>query len=311
MFHHGGGLPAVRWMKRKGVRILMYHRFSDGPALARQCAHIRQYYRPISMAAVAEWQHSGRSLEPYAAAVTVDDGYRDFLEVAHSIFASYEIPVTVFLVSDFMDGKCWLWFDRVVFAFQHARVSSAKIVLPGGEVLSYKLDSRSTRTEAGCRLATRATRLHEAERLNLVSELPKLLEADVPVEAPPEYRPLSWSEVRSLAARGVEFGAHTKTHPILSALPLEQLEDEIAGSKARIEAELRRPVQHFCYPNGRTADIGSDAIEAVRRAGFRTAVTAEPGLNHSEEDPFLLRRIGADPQHEEKYFQRSVAAFRI
>jgi peptidoglycan/xylan/chitin deacetylase (PgdA/CDA1 family) len=312
VFHRAGGLDAARWLKRKGVRILMYHRFSDGPALARQCAHIRKYYRPISMSSVAEWLDAGRSAEPYSAAVTVDDGYRDFLEVAHPIFSSYGIPVTVYLVSDFMDGKSWLWFDRVVYAFEHARVASAAIALPGGRVVHYKLDSAGARREAGYRLAVEATNLGQAERLQLVSELPKLLNADVPAKAPPEYRPLSWDEVRSLAAGGVEFGAHTRTHPILSAVPdAEQLRDEIAGSKARIEAELGRPVEHFCYPNGRTADIGPAAVEAVRNAGFRTAVTAEPGLNHPRADPLLLRRIGADPGHAEMYFQRAVAAFRI
>jgi hypothetical protein len=40
---------------------------------------------------------------------------------------------------------------------------------------------------------------------------------------------------------------------------------------------------------------------------MQTAVTAEPGLNHVYQDPFLLRRIGADPSHEEKYFARRLA----
>ena len=64
------------------LRILMYHRFSDRAALARQCAHIRRHYQPVSMAAVSEWLHDGRSLPPYALAVTVDDGYADFREAA-------------------------------------------------------------------------------------------------------------------------------------------------------------------------------------------------------------------------------------
>jgi peptidoglycan/xylan/chitin deacetylase (PgdA/CDA1 family) len=106
----------------------------------------------------------------------------------------------------------------------------------------------------------------------------------------------------------MEFGAHTKTHPILSALTdPEELRTEIAGSKARIESELNRPVLHFCYPNGKMRDIGPAAAETVRAAGMRTAVTAEPGLNKAHQDAFLLRRIGADPSHPEMYLARSVA----
>jgi hypothetical protein len=48
--------------------------------------------------------------------------------------------------------------------------------------------------------------------------------------------------------------------PDLSALAdPEELREEIAGSKARIESELDRPVLHFCYPNGKMRDIGPAA----------------------------------------------------
>jgi peptidoglycan/xylan/chitin deacetylase (PgdA/CDA1 family) len=150
--------------------------------------------------------------------------------------------------------------------------------------------------------------LSPEERRELVSALPGLLKAQMPEQAPPEYRPLSWDAVRALAASGVEFGAHTRTHPILSALTdPEELREEIAGSKARIESELDRPVPHFCYPNGKMRDIGAAAAAAVRRAGMQTAVTAERGLNRIHQDAFWLRRIGADPSHPEMYFARSVA----
>ena len=285
----------------------MYHRFADRAALARQCAHIRRHYQPVSMAAVSAWLHAGHSLPPYALAVTVDDGHGDFREAGHPVFAEYGIPVTVFLVTDFLDGKSWLWFDRVLYAFEQAKIADASIEMPDGNVLQFKLESAASRRAAGRRLADLAAALSPADRRDLVASLPRLLKAEIPEQAPPEHRPLYWDEVRSLAASGVEFGAHTKTHPILAALTdPEELREEIAGSKARIESELDRPVLHFCYPNGKMRDIGP-AVETVRAAGMRTAVTAEPGLNHVQQDAFLLRRIGADPNQEETYFARRVA----
>jgi len=307
-FNHAGGLAAVRWFNRQSLRILMYHRFADRAALARQCAYIRRYYHPVSMAAVAEWLHAGRSLPSYAVAVTVDDGYEDFQEAGYPVFAEYGIPVTVYLVSDFLDGKSWLWFDRVVYAFRQAKVSEPSIEMPDRSQLRFKLGSAESRRAAGQQLADLAVALSPEERRELVSALPGLLKAQMPEQAPPEYRPLSWDAVRALAASGVEFGAHTRTHPILSALTdPEELREEIAGSKARIESELDRPVPHFCYPNGKMRDIGAAAAAAVRRAGMQTAVTAERGLNRIHQDAFWLRRIGADPSHPEMYFARSVA----
>jgi peptidoglycan/xylan/chitin deacetylase (PgdA/CDA1 family) len=306
-FHHAGGLAAVRWLNRQGLRILMYHRFADRAALSRQCAHIRRHYQPVSMAAVSEWLHAGRSLPPYALAVTVDDGHDDFREAGYPVFAEYGIPVTVFLVTDFMDGKSWLWFDRVLYAFEQAKPTSACVEMPDGNILRFELDSPSSPRASGQHLADLAAALSPADRRQLVAALPRLLQVELPDRAPPEYQPLSWDEVRSLAASGVEFGAHTKTHPILAALSdPEELREEIAGSKARIEAELDGPVLHFCYPNGKMRDIGR-AAEAVRAAGMQTAVTTEPGLNRAPQDAFLLRRIGADPSYKDMYFARYLA----
>lgn len=310
-FHHAGGLAAVRWRNRRSLRILMYHRFADRAALARQCAHIRRHYHPVSMSAVSEWLHAARSLPPYSLAVTVDDGYGDFQESGYPVFAEYGIPVTVYLVTDFLDGKSWLWFDRVVYAFRHANVSEARVETPDGTVLRYKLESEVSRRAAGQDLANLAVAWSPAQRRELDSGLPRLLHVEMPEQAPAEYRPLSWGEVRTLASGGVEFGAHTKTHPILSAVTdAADLRDEIGGSKARIEAQLDRPVLHFCYPNGKMSDIGPAAVEAVRAAGMRTAVTAEPGLNGAGHDAFLLNRVGADPSHESKYFARRLAGVR-
>ena len=307
-FHYGGGLAALRWINRCGLRILMYHRFADRAALARQCAHIRRHFHPVSMTAASDWLRDGRPLPPYALAVTVDDGYDDFREAGSPVFAEYGIPVTVYLATDFLDGKSWLWFDRVLYVFANTTAGEANVEIPGGSVYRARMNGAETRRAAGQYLADLAVAWSPADRREVVAALPRLLNVEMPEEAPAEYRPLRWDDVRKLAASGVEFGAHTKTHPILSALTdLEELRDEVAGSKARIEAELDRPVMHFCYPNGKMADIGPAAAEAVRSAGMRTAVTAEPGLNQAGQDPFLLLRIGADPGYEEKYFARSVA----
>jgi len=310
-FQHMGGLTLARWVNRAGLRILMYHRFSDRTALARQCAHIRQHYRPVSMADVSEWLHGRGKLPPRALAVTVDDGYRDFLESGYPVFAEYQIPVTVFLVTDFMDGKSWLWFDRILHAFAQTRISEPAIQIPNGQVVRFKLGSAASRRAAGQQLADMAVAWSAAERLKLVGDLSRMLETQLPDQAPLDCRSLSWDEVRTMAASGVEFGAHTKTHPILSSLTTpDELRDEIAGSKARIEAELNRPVLHFCYPNGKMQDIGLAAVETVRLSGMRTAVTAEPGLNHAHQDAFILHRIGADPGHDDLYFQRGLAGWR-
>jgi len=292
-FHKAGGVAMARWMNRKGLRILMYHRFGDREALARQCAHLRAHYAPVAMAQVADWLWQGTPMPANAMAVTVDDGYRDFYQVAYPVLREYGIPATVYLVSEFLDRKLWLWVDQVRYAYRHGKARSP------GMAAAYET------TEA-------LKRMPNAERLRLLAALPEQLQVTLPEEAPAEYEALRWDEVREMAAGGIEFGAHTRTHPVLSRLTaLEELADEIGGSKFRIEQELGRPVDHFCYPNGSNEDFGEDAVAAVRAAAYRTAVTTVKGLNYEGANGFRLARIGVEPGLELDYFERRAAGFRL
>lgn len=291
----------------------MYHQFNTpAAALATQLAHIRRRYAPVSLNQVADWLTSGVPIPDNACAVTVDDGYRDFFEVAYPLFREYRIPATVYLVSDFLDGKLWLWTDCVRYAFRRTQMEAASMELPDGAVLHFELDSAAKRLAGSRRMAEALKRLSNADRLAFLDCLPGLLKVSLPKVPPGEYAPLRWDQVRASAGPLIEFGAHTATHPILSSVSSErELAAEIDGSKRRIEEELDRPVAHFCYPNGSPRDIGAAAIEAVRAAGFRTAVTTETGLVSTSDDRLRLRRIGVEPGLEERYFQRCAAGFRV
>ncbi len=311
-FHKGGGLSFARWMNRKELRILMYHRFSQRELLQRQCAHIRAHYSPVSMSQVADWLMRRGQLPENALAITVDDGYRDFYQVAYPVLREYLIPATVYLVSDFVDRSLWLWVDQVQYGFRYAQARSFRMELPGQPPQSFELGTPDTRNVAARTVTEAAKRLSNGDRLRLLEVLPEQLGVQLPEEAPAEYESLRWDEVREMAAAGIEFGAHTRTHPILSRLAGEQeLAVEIGGSKRQIERQIERAVDHFCYPNGSREDIGQEAVEAVRAAEFRTAVTTESGLNQVERDRFQLLRIGVEPGLEIDYFERCAAGFRV
>ena len=295
-FHASGAMAAARWVNRKRPRILMYHRFADREAIAQQCAHIRKYYTPVSLRQVSEWLTAGGGWPDNALAVTVDDGYRDFYQVAYPVFREYGIPACTYLVSDFLDGRLWLWVDRVRWAYLHS------------DSVAGTRDERLRTARTGIEAAKR---MPNQERLAWLEVLPCDLKVQIPEEAPAEYRALRWDEVREAAANGMEFGAHTKTHPILSMVEGDrELRDEIAGSKRRIEEELGRAVDHFCYPNGSLEDFSAAAVDVVRTAGFRTATTTERGFVTAKADALRLRRIGVEPGLDERYFAECAAGVR-
>jgi len=103
---------------------------------------------------------------------------------------------------------------------------------------------------------------------------------------------LDWDDVQYLDAEGtLRFEAHSLTHPNLVSLDLATADHEIRGSKLALEARLGRPVSAFSYPSGL---YGDRERQLVRAAGYRLAVSCEPGVNPPDVDRFALRRRQID-----------------
>ena len=100
---------------------------------------------------------------------------------------------------------------------------------------------------------------------------------------------LSWREIREMQGGGMDFGAHTLTHPDLTRLPLERVKAEICDSKKIIEDVLNAPVNCFAYPYG-LYDRRSREIAQQR---FDCACSDRLGLITLDSDPFRLERVDA------------------
>ncbi len=111
---------------------------------------------------------------------------------------------------------------------------------------------------------------------------------------------LSWDEIREMRDSGINFGAHTLTHPDLTQLSLEQAEFEIYESKATIEDTLKVPVASFAYPYGR---YDNKSVEIVEQH-FACACSDKLGLATAGSNPYALERV-------EAYYLRSERLFDI
>lgn len=100
------------------------------------------------------------------------------------------------------------------------------------------------------------------------------------------------------AAKGIEFGAHSRTHPHLETAGASSLQDEVEGSRADLERILQSPVTAFAYPYG----THNSAMEEVVQRNFHLAFTNEEGLNTLGTNPFQLRRIVVQPSYSLKDF---------
>ncbi len=288
----------------------MYHRFTGDSGtvqsqLREQIRHLRKHYRPISLGAACESLRRSERIQDGSVAVTVDDGYGDF-STAWPVFREEGIPVTLYAVSGFLNRNLWLWPDILDHSLRTTKLKMLDAVLPDNSVF------RGAPQTAFQFIAQALIRSPDAERRSFLQRLPDLTGVQIPAEIPKAYAPLTWAELKRMAEEGLDVGAHTRTHPILSRLgSAQQKQEEIAGSRRDIEKEIGTVVQNFCYPNGTEGDFDAECVQAVEAAGFASAVTAIRGLNPPGADRLRLRRIGIDPGLPAAAFALETAGFRM
>ena len=101
-------------------------------------------------------------------------------------------------------------------------------------------------------------------------------------------RPLTWSQVREMAANGIAFGSHTCSHARLDRLSPGERAAELEQSRIAIERHTGVSAELLAYPGG---NFGRDVVDAVRRAGYEGAFTTIAGANRPGCDPLRLRRL--------------------
>ena len=302
-----GSPPAyriLRWAGSHRAIIFMLHRFRDPDLCARgtdpsvlrsTLAELRRRRATIlSLRELVAGIESRTDVSGPAIVFTVDDGYRDFLTAAAPIFATFDAPVTVFLATRFVGGGFWCWWDRIEYAISHSPRRSVALELKGGSV-RVEWESHTARSAAIDLLTERLKRVPDPHRLKVLERLGELFDVEIPAEPPPRFGALSWDEVRDLEAAGVEFGPHSRSHPILSTLGDEAARDEIMGSWADLRRECVSPVPAFCYPNGKGEDYGPRDVKLVQDAGLESALATHEGYvtaaQTTLEDRFWLPRF--------------------
>jgi peptidoglycan/xylan/chitin deacetylase (PgdA/CDA1 family) len=99
---------------------------------------------------------------------------------------------------------------------------------------------------------------------------------------------MDWDTIRTLDGQGVEFGGHSASHPMLTALGLDEVVGEASRCRAELVERLGHLVRPFAYPYG---DFDDAVARTVGACGFEFAVTTA-GFTASASVPMLaLPRI--------------------
>lgn len=289
-----------RFLNRAKVPILMYHRFSrsdnlnatSAETLTSHLEYLTKKYQIIPLSDLVSKVQNEESIAPNTAVLTIDDGYHDTFEVAFPILKKFNVPATLFVVTDFLDGKIWIWTDKARYALFKTKLNEFTLEV-GEKSFQVKLTDKDSRLNFATKINSELKKLSTIERDKKILELAEISKVDIPGLPPKEFSPISWDEALQLDKNGVSIESHTISHPILTNISDENLANELSNSKLVLEEKLQRAVNIFCYPNG---NVSAREQEAVSKAKYHCAVTTEIRLSNANDNIFLLPRIDAEPE---------------
>lgn len=277
------GIISIRTRQTSSTpRILAYHSINkvslksleieqEPENFEQQMTYLKKTFHIISLSEFIGYKVYGAKLPENAIMVTLDDGYRDNYTFAFPIFKRLNIPASIFLTTDPIETKKPLFYD----ALRYAVINTSRMILDLRDIgLSiYCIDKTN---EALLSIAIRditefSKQLGKYQKDKLINTIYHRLDMDMVKMKKNNNIYLSWDEITEMAHNGIEFGAHTKTHPQLSALNLKECKEELIHSKRVIEEHIGKPVRALAYPFGGRKDFSVVTEKAAQEAGYECA----------------------------------------
>jgi len=252
------------------LSILIYHRVLPTPdpllpgvpdvrQFDRQMGILRRGFHVLPLSVAIQHLHQG-TLPARAAAITFDDGYADNAEYALPILLRHGLSATFFIASAYLDGG-QMWNDHVIAYARRNKMSVPQLDDMLRQLKYLPFDARQ----------------RVAESLAPIAD-PCLM--------------LRRHQVKALAAAGMEIGAHTHQHPILSRMEDDDARRDIARGKAVLENITQQAVSLFAYPNGKPGlDYDQRHVAMVADAGFKAACSTATGVAYEGSDLLQLPRF--------------------
>ena len=242
--------------------------------------YLRRSFTVMSLETFLEHAVIYRAHKRPPCLLTFDDGWRDTYTRALPCLKRFGIPATVFVTTGYVGSPDASWVERLSRSWEDStrrsqiRTQMAR-VMPNG--------ARDAEFEE---MVECLKHMAAAQRDQLLAEL-------LPVEKGPSGaedvdRMLRWEQLIAMSNDGVQIGAHTVTHPLLTFEDDTVIERELRGSKEALEARLGKAVYAFAYPNG---DWNERVRQWVVRTGYRCAFTTQRGWHRIGGDLFTVRRI--------------------
>lgn len=230
---------------------------------------------------------------------TFDDGYRDNRDHALPIFEKYNIPMTLYIVSDYSSHQGELWW----LALEEIIAAHEKVEDPIKEGLIHECGTVEQKYTAFDHIYWQLRHADQPWQRQIIRKMAATHGYDI--EALTAREIMSWEELRELDKHPlVHLAAHTKSHYALAHLSPAEARHEVEEGLRVMEKELGFSPKHFSYPYGDRQSADQRDFALLKELGFETAVTTRKGVLHQAHQEHLtaLPRISLNGEYQKRRY---------
>jgi peptidoglycan/xylan/chitin deacetylase (PgdA/CDA1 family) len=122
-------------------------------------------------------------------------------------------------------------------------------------------------------------------------------------EGEPALPLLNDEMIREMMDYGIEFGGHGRSHLDETKLEVQQIQNEMEGSKMDLEHKFNKPVLSFSYPYGA---INPQVKEMISNSNYIFAVSTNTGHPDFFHDLHQIRRREIGPRTTLRSFKKKI-----
>lgn len=202
--------------------------------------------------------------KPFAA-ITFDDGYRDFIDYSMPVMDRLKIPSSIYVVTDCISKDKPTWTFEIDYLLYNTRKLKIDWTLDMSFLPDDFRQNKFVNTNeliAFClKFKQYIKKIEEEKRKVLMADLFNSFN-DVTI---PTGLMMNWNEVNQIINAGVEVGSHTVTHPPLATLLRRDLDRELQQSRTAFFNNTGKEAKVISYPVG---SYNQEVKEASLLAGY-------------------------------------------
>ncbi len=249
---------------------------------------LKQNFRLISYDQLVEQRSSRTHPGKPAAFLSFDDGCAECFTVVRPLLLKHEIPCTFFLTTDLIDNHSMLYRHTISLCIQAMQAASPE------QKTGYlqQINQDFLLSLANVQGFEDWLRSIKREETAFLSRLCPLLGVDVGAYLQSSRPYLTLEEIRFLAADGFTIGSHSKSHPKMSLLEDEAIEEEMVASCKTIQDITHQDQVPFAFPF---------SAYGIRRELLERIAGAHPSLGIlfdtkgiRRDHPWIQNRIWSD-----------------